>query len=250
MSDTPDLQFDRAQFDGDASQAGCRVCHAPLYGSYFEVNGQTVCEACCYKLREAEPTGTRGGRALRAIAGGVGAGLAGAILYWLILAVTGYEFSLIALIVGYGVGKAVRWGSGGRGGRAYQALAIVLTYLAIVSAYVPLMVTAITKQNAAQAQTAPLQAPVVPTSASNDASNAQLSTERGSRGGIGALLIGLGLLLLLACAAPFLAGVQNIIGLVIIGIAMYQAWKLNRRLPLVITGPHALAASASATTGQ
>lgn len=250
MSDTPDLQFDRAQFDGDASQAGCRVCHAPLYGSYFEVNGQTVCEACCYKLREAEPTGTRGGRALRAIAGGVGAGLAGAILYWLILAVTGYEFSLIALIVGYGVGKAVRWGSGGRGGRAYQALAIVLTYLAIVSAYVPLMVTAITKQNAAQAQTAPLQAPVVPTSASNDASNAQLSTERGSRGGIGALLIGLGLLFLLACAAPFLAGVQNIIGLVIIGIAMYQAWKLNRRLPLVITGPHALAASASATTGQ
>jgi predicted cobalt transporter CbtA len=126
----------------------------------------------------------------------------------------------------------------------------VLTYLAIVSAYVPLMVTAITKQNAAQAQTAPLQAPVVPTSASNEASNAQPSTERGSRGGIGALLIGLGLLLLLACAAPFLAGVQNIIGLVIIGIAMYQAWKLNRRVPLVITGPHALAASASATTGQ
>jgi hypothetical protein len=251
VADTPDLQFDRAQFDGDASQPGCAVCHAALYGSYFEVNGHTVCEACCYKLREAQPTGSRSGRALRAIAGGVGAGLAGAILYWLILALTGYEFSLIAIVVGYGVGRAVRWGSGGRGGRAYQALAIALTYLAIVSAYVPLMVTEILKQKPT-VQAAPAEETVLPASTSNDAANAQPPAQNTKRGSISGLLIGLGFLLLLACAAPFLAGVQNIIGLVIIGIGMYQAWKLNRRMPLVITGPHTLAASpaAAATAGQ
>lgn len=250
MVDTPDLQFDRAQFDGNASQPGCAVCHTPLYGSYFEVNGHTVCEGCCYKLREAQPTGSRGGRALRAIAGGVGAGLAGAILYWLILALTGYEFSLIAIVVGYGVGRAVRWGSGARGGRAYQALAIALTYLAIVSAYVPLMVTEIMKQKpTVQAQATPSEGTVVAASTSNDTSDPQPSVQNRNRGSIGGLLIGLGFLLLLACAAPFLAGVQNIMGLVIIGIGMYQAWKLNRRMPLVITGPHTLAASA-ATAGQ
>jgi hypothetical protein len=251
VADTPDLQFDRAQYDGDASKSGCAVCHTPLYGSYFEVNGHTVCEACCYKLREAEPTGSRAGRALRAIAGGVGAGLAGAVLYWLILALTGYEFSLIAIVVGYGVGKAVRWGSGGRGGRAYQALAVALTYLAIVSAYVPLMVTEIMKQKStAQAEASAPEAAVVPASASNETSHAQTSAEDGRRGSIGGLLIGLGFLLLFACAAPFLAGVQNIIGLVIIGIGMYQAWKLTRRVPLVITGPHTLAASAAAMASQ
>jgi hypothetical protein len=251
VPDTPDLQFDRAQFDGDASRPGCGLCHTPLHGSYFEVNGHTVCEACCYKLREAEPTGSRGGRALRAIAGGVGAGLAGAILYWLILALTGYEFSLIAILVGYGVGRAVRWGSGGRGGRAYQGLAIALTYLAIVSAYVPLLVTEIMKQKATvQEQAAPQDGAAVATATSNDASSAKPSAENGSEAGIGTLLIGLGALLLLACAAPFLAGIQNIIGLVIIGIGMYQAWKLNRRLPIVITGPHTLAASPAAMAGQ
>ena len=251
MAETPDLQFDRAQFDGDATQPGCAVCHTPLHGSYFEVNGHTVCEACCYKLREAEPGGSRAGRALRAIAGGIGAGLAGAILYWLILALSGYEFSLIAILVGYGVGKAVRWGSGGRGGRAYQALAIALTYLAIVSAYVPLMVTEIMKQKPTlQAQTAAPEGTVVPVATSSDASQAQPSAGNGKRGSIGGLLVGLGLLLLLACAAPFLAGLQNIIGLVIIGIGMYQAWKINRRVPLVITGPHALAASPAALAGQ
>jgi hypothetical protein len=250
VAETPDLQFDRAQFDGGATQPGCAVCHTPLHGSYFEVNGHTVCEACCYKLRDAEPTGSRAGRGLRAIAAGVGAGLAGAILYWLILALSGYEFSLIAILVGYGVGKGVRWGSGGRGGRAYQALAIALTYLAIVSAYVPLMVTEILKQKpAAQAQTAASEGTVVPAAASNETSEAQPSAEKGTRGSIGGLLIGFGLLLLVACAAPFLAGFQNIIGLVIIGIGMYQAWKINRRVPLVISGPHALAASPTATAG-
>ena len=75
------------------------------------------------------------------MAAGIGVGLAGTIVYWAILAATGYEFGLIAIVVGFAVGKAVHWGSRGRGGWAYQTLAIGLTYLAIVSAYVPMIVT-------------------------------------------------------------------------------------------------------------
>ena len=113
------------------------------------------------------------------------------------------------------------------------------------------MVTEIMKQKPtaqAEAQAAAPEGAVVPASASTETSNAQPSAENGKPGSIGGLLIGLGFLLLLACAAPFLAGVENIIGLVIIGIGMYQAWKLTRRVPLVITGPHTLAASPAATT--
>ena len=156
VTENSDLQFDRAQFDGSAPKPECAVCATPLYSSYFEVNGQTVCEGCCYKLREATPLGSRPGRVLRATAAGIGAGLAGTVLYWAILAATGYEFGLIAIVVGFAVGKAVNWGSRGRGGWAYQTLAMGLTYLAIVGAYVPMIVTEVMKQNpAAQTQAAP-----------------------------------------------------------------------------------------------
>ncbi len=249
MTDVPDLQFDRAHFDGDAAQPGCTMCRAPLYGVYYGVNGQTVCEACCYKLRDAVPPGSRAGRVLRAAAAGAGAGLAGAILYWAILAATGYEFGLIAILVGFAVGKAVRWGSGDRGGRAYQALAVLLTYVAIVSGYVPLIVTEAIKQSNAQHQTAsPDGKPSAPGSVPASTTAAP-DGGGGPPGGIGGLLLAIAALLLIACAAPFLAGAQNIMGIIIIGIGVYQAWKLNRRLPVEITGPHSLASAGAAPAG-
>ena len=57
------------------------------------------------------------------------------------------------------------------------------------------------------------------------------------------------LILAIACAAPFLAGFENIIGIVIIGIGLYEAWKLNRRTTVTITGPHAISHSSVGTTG-
>ena len=46
----------------------------------------------------------------------------------------------------------------------------------------------------------------------------------------------------LVLAIPFLAGAENIIGLIIIGIGLYEAWKFNRKPQISITGPHAIAA--------
>ena len=244
MADSTDLQFEHAQFDGSGPDRGCKVCSAGLSDAYYEVNGHTVCERCCGQLRDQGPTGSRAGRVLRATAAGAGAALAGAVLYWAILAATGYEFGLIAIVVGVAVGKAVHWGSRGRGGWAYQTLAMVLTYLAIVSGYVPIIVKEIIKDKpAAQTQST---AAVIP--ASTTGQSAQPAP--GAAEGLGAIALALGALLLIACAAPFLAGVQNIIGLVIIGIGMYQAWKLNRRVPLVITGPHVLASAGLPAAGQ
>ncbi|HJS42905.1 MAG TPA: hypothetical protein VJ755_05500, partial [Gemmatimonadales bacterium] len=39
-------------------------------------------------------------------------------------------------------------------------------------------------------------------------------------------------------AVPFLAGAENLIGILIIGFALFEAWKLNRRADLIVTGPH------------
>ena len=44
-------------------------------------------------------------------------------------------------------------------------------------------------------------------------------------------------------ALPFLAGFENIIGIIIIGIGLWEAWKLNPRMQLEITGPYRVAAA-------
>ena len=63
--------------------------------------------------------------------------------------------------------------------------------------------------------------------------------------GIG-LVLAAGVFLLfvlaIAFAAPFLGGFENIMGIVIIGIALYEAWKINRKVPLEVTGPHRVGA--------
>jgi hypothetical protein len=245
VSENTDLQFDRAQFDGAGPERTCKACNTPLAGAYYEVNGHMVCERCCFQLREGTPAGSRPGRVVRAAGAGAVAALGGAVLYWAILAATGYEFGLIAIVVGFAVGRAVRWGSRGRGGWAYQTLAIALTYLAIVGGYVPMIVKEIAKEKpAAQTQTAQ-QAGIV--QVSEPATSGAAASEAP---GLGVILFAFAVVLLIACAAPFLAGLKNIIGLVIIGIGMYQAWKLNRRVPLVITGPHVLSSSGAAAIAR
>jgi hypothetical protein len=225
-----DLQFDRAEYDQPPASATCAQCKRALLHSYFQVNGQVVCEACAHTVEAALDGGSSIGRLLRAAGAGFGAAVVGAALYYAVTALTGYEFGLIAVVVGFAVGASVRWGSGGRGGWVYQTIAIVLTYLAIVSTYVPPIIQGFRE---AQREKAAASAPAgEPQDAAVRPSFAQFA-------------LAVGVLLLIACVAPFLAGLQNIIGLVIIGIGLYEAWKLNRRVPLSITGPHAVTSMAA-----
>ena len=43
-------------------------------------------------------------------------------------------------------------------------------------------------------------------------------------------------------ASPFLAGIQNVIGLLIIGFALYEAWRVNAYTPFLVEGPFQLGA--------
>jgi hypothetical protein len=169
---------------------------------------------------------------------GLGGAIVGAGIYYAILAATGYEIGLVAIAVGWLVGRGVQKGSNGIGGWAYQALAVGLTYLAIVSTYVPFILKEATADEpktiaAAPAPAAPTDSvPVQVTPATTDSANATISA--------GELAVGVVALLALAAAAPFLAGFENVLGILIIGFALYQAWQMNRRVPMTINGPYAV----------
>jgi hypothetical protein len=204
------------------------------------------------------------------------AAIAGSLLYFAVAAITGREFGLVAIAVGYVVGKAVRRGSRGRGGWAYQTLAIALTYMAIVSTYVPLIIAkefqkvAVMDSVRAYSQTpmadtitisarGPEVARAIDSSTAarridTGVSVAQAGTPmaaarathvRARHIGAATALLGTGQLLLMAAKIPILAGFSNIIGLIIIGIAVFEAWKLNRRVVLNIAGPFRVAGGAT-----
>jgi hypothetical protein len=237
MSDAPNLQFDRAESGNEgATPASCTRCKNPLQGSYYEANGAVVCETCRTALEQEWNRGNGAGRFGRALLLGVVAAAAGAGLYYAILALTGYELGLVAIVVGLMVGVAVKKGSNGRGGWRYQALAMFLTYTSIVSSYVPLIVRGIREQGATVAAADSLAPAPVTTSASAAAVDSiNAAAEPISVGGfVLALLMMIGLLY----ALPFLAGFENILGLVIIGIGLYEAWKLNKPQSLSVTGPY------------
>lgn len=198
-----DLQLDRAEFARPESSPSCAGCGRPLSGSYWEVQGKTVCADCRQRVEEKLAGRPGADGFLRALAAGIGAAAAGAGIYYAVSKLTGYQLSLISILVGYMVGRAVRWGVQGRGGWPAQTLAVTLTYLAIVASFVPPVLASLDGR------------PVPPD----------------AYGSLARYLLG----------APIFGGRNSILGLVIVAFGLYQAWKLNSRPRLSITGPHAIA---------
>lgn len=124
----------------DADEAGeptvseCDVCRTPLVGEYFCVNDIPVCENCAAERQAKETPGPLPWRLFKATLLGVFAALLGAAIYFFVSELTGYEFALVVLGMGYLVGLAVRVGSG-FGGLVFQALALLLTYFSLGTAY-------------------------------------------------------------------------------------------------------------------
>jgi hypothetical protein len=255
------LRFDKADVtEVSAGTLACHLCNRQLHDTYFEVSGQPTCERCRYDVENEWTRGSGVGRFARAVLGGGFAGMIGAGLYYAVLALTGYEVGLVAIVVGFLVGFGVRWGSRGQGGWPYQVLAVAITYASIVSTYVPFVIEEIQKMDAAElAEAAPTQpvdmapevegaggatAPVVPASTAVSTAPAEVAPLGADEAAVALALFGLFVL-----ALPFLGGFENIIGLLIIGFGLYQAWKINKREPLVIDGPFQVGRGATATAG-
>src|SRR5437763_17213052 len=102
------------QFDVAESSATCKACARPIVGLYYQANRAIICESCRAAL--GRPRGTRAARATRAIAFGLAAAVAGSVGYFAVVAMTGLEFGILAVAVGYAVGIAGQKGSRSRGG--------------------------------------------------------------------------------------------------------------------------------------
>jgi hypothetical protein len=214
------MQFETAQFASPESLAGelsCGLCHVPLSTAYFEVNGQKVCPTCRDAIESSQTQSSPVLAFFKAGIYGLLAGIAGCLLYYVVLAVTNMEIGLIAIVVGLMVGVAVRKGSGNRGGWVYQIMAMLITYGSIVTAFVPIFIKQFTAEN-------------------EDARNLPIA--------VVAIIAWI-----FSWFAPFLSLPGNIIGVIIIGIGVYEAWQINRRHKLEISGPFALT-SAVAPSGQ
>ena len=254
------LQFEKAEpvvapTDGGAraGEVRCAACGTPLR-SYHQVNGQVACESCKNKLvamRRASHVPTL----LRATVLGVLAAIAGALLYHGIAKLTGYEIGLVSIAVGLLVGLAVRRGSRGRGGWRYQALAVFLCYAGISAAYAPSFFEAIAKHEKETSSSKATQgtAPVVPGSEPSTAPGAPTDDGHArvaAPPGLGKLLLGVGLLFLICLALPVVIGIQSPMTFVIVGIALWEAWRVNRAAPFQVSGPFEVAPAPAQVTAN
>jgi hypothetical protein len=125
------LQFQRAEFPG--AGRSCANCKTGIADVYYLLGAHTLCSMCAPRFaKAATPTGLG-----RPILYGAGAALAGAVGFAIISNLLNARLSLVSILVGLLVGRAVRAGAGGLGGRKLQIVAVALTYIAITFSILP-----------------------------------------------------------------------------------------------------------------
>ena len=252
--DAQSLQFDNAEYDTPAPDAPtCAACRRPIPDAYYEIFGSVVCESCRDAILASREGGSKLLRFLRAGIYGAVAAIAGFAVYFGVLKIANLEIGLISILVGLMVGKAVHKGSNGRGGWVYQLLAVFLTYSAIVASYsaliVPEMISQfrekrVAEKKAAEVEKGGAEAKLVekanvPAPAREQALEPKPEAINGGRF---ALLVATTLVLVMGYlyALPIMVGFTSPIGLLIIAFALWEAWKINKRVPIVINGPFAV----------
>jgi hypothetical protein len=218
------LQFRRAQSVGGPEIRACVACKQPIDGDYFHANGQVVCPNCAQRIESGQQSPPTTSLA-RAALYGVGAALAGTAIYATVAIVFNLQIGLIAILIGWMVGKSVRYASHGLGGRPQQILAVLLTYFSITTSYIPVFLYEASRTNHEAKATTGAQNPA----------QAQPTMSAGR-----AIVLILGL----AAAAPFIglfAGsntLSALISLFIIFIGLRQAWSLTARSEILVMGPY------------
>ena len=234
-------QFGVAEYPSASGKDICKSCNQAVAGRYYRINGALACERCKEQLESQLPKDSHASF-VRGLIFGVGGAVLGLILYSAFGIITGLVIGYISLAVGYIVGKAIRMGSGGIGGRRYQIAAVILTYAAVSMSAIPMGIAQYVKEKKDHPQTQVQKAPPAaqesvspsPEAGPNAAPAAQPAKPKM---GLGAALAGLALL---GLASPFLElqdPVHGIIGLVILLVGIRIAWQLTASPKIDIIGP-------------
>jgi hypothetical protein len=213
-------QFATAEYSSQSGTTACKSCGKPIGGDQYRVNGVPVCASCVQRIKQKLPKDTHSAF-VRGVLFGVGGAILGLGIYVAFALATGLIAGIVSLAVGFIVGKAITTGSGGAGGRRYQIAAVLLTYMAVSLAAVPIVISQHMKQKSTQqaAQTSDTAAPSAP-----------------KMGPLKAL----GMLTLVGLASPFLGlsnPMQGVIGLVILFVGIRIAWRMTAARPVNIIGP-------------
>src|SRR5579862_1574238 len=117
---TPDepLQFDTAAPEG-APSTSCALCKKPVGDAYYTAGKAIVCGTCKTEIETAPPSRASAALILRSAIFGLGGAILGAAIYYGVSALTGLEIGIVAIAVGFIVGRAVQLGARGRRGRAF-----------------------------------------------------------------------------------------------------------------------------------
>jgi hypothetical protein len=133
-----------------------------------------------------------------------------------------------------------------------------LTYFAIATTYVPLALQAAKEKGAAQSSTTArpdstraaddgataasdsVTTPADPAaSLPNAAKSATPATPK--KTGVGGVLLGIAAIIALCAALPVFLGAASPISILILAFGLLQAWRMNKRVELSVTGPYRLA---------
>ena len=226
-------QFATAEFAPNSPAMTCAACRRPIDGPYFKINGAQACANCANKIRAQIPKDTHAAF-VRALLFGIAGAVAGFALYVIFALATGLVIGFVSLAVGFIVGKAMNFGSRGAGGRRYQLVAVLLTYLAVSMSAVPIAIYQMRQQHQAQAQT-----------------QAQSSDTAAPRQHMSVAKV-IGVLALVGIASPFL-DLQNpthgIIGLVILFVGIRFAWRFTAGRTVSVSGPYSPSPAAPSPAG-
>ena len=93
------------------------------------------CPSCARPARSSRALG-KPEHYLRSIGAGLGAALAGGLLYAQVLAVVRFGSLILAGLLGFGIGRVVRWGTRGQSQQPFAGIAIALGVIAVVVGFV------------------------------------------------------------------------------------------------------------------
>jgi hypothetical protein len=212
-------QFATAEYAANAAAVTCAGCRSPISGQYFKINGTVACPECTQKIQVQIPRDSQTAF-VRALIFGIAGAVVGFALYVTFAVVTGIVIGWASLAVGFIVGKAMSLGSRGVGGRRYQVVAVLLTYLAVSMSAVPIALYEMKDHSSSQVQAS------------------QTAPQQGKQMSAGKAI---GLLTMLGIASPILElqdPVNGIIGLVILFVGMRFAWRFTAGRSVDVTGPH------------
>jgi hypothetical protein len=223
--ETDDLQFHKAEFSGRK----CVVCKSAIGDSYYQIQGRDACATCAKVRLEAQNLGDSGGKMMKALLWGGGAALLGSAAFAAV-AFMGLRLAILSIGIGWLIGTAIKKGTEGHTSRKYQVIAVLLTYMAIATSYIPLVIVQLAKTQAKK------QAQIVSRTSSENEATPKKPVSSGSAGL--ALVVMAGLVIALPFLDAFGRMPSGLITLLIVFFGLQQAWKQTAPDQAVVVGPY------------